>query len=135
MGGNIVMIIGSALLLMVGFFELNRRDQGMLLLHFVGFAGASIVIPIATFFQVEAIHNQNRSKYEEMWVMPICCMCISWPCLFAWSYFNFSPSRLEQFERGLAERIEHGGSCQEYLEEVRPKVNRFALKCLILEWV
>ena len=134
-GGNIMMMIGSAGLLMTGKIEMNRYDIGMCLLHVLGFFTAVFIIPLAGFLQCNAIHQQNRTEYWGVWVIPICLMAISYPSMIAWFYVAFSQSRLEQFEKALIAHIENGGNVEEYLKEARPKINRYSLKCLVLESV
>ena len=133
--GNIMIMIGSASLFMCGFFDANRRDMGMMLMHCLGFVVAVVIIPLAAFLQCDAIHAQNRKDYWIVWVIPIFLMCISWPCLLGFWFIAMRPANLEQFEKALIAHIENGGSAEEYLKEARPKINKFAFQSLLMECV
>lgn len=131
-GGNIMMMIGSALIVMIGVFEMDRFDIGSQILHTLGAVVSVFVIEIAVFLQCESIHSQDEENLGVIWVSPIFLLVIS--VFFIGSFcFLATPRNCEQFEKDLIVHIKNGGSLEEYMKEARPKINRLSLQILVSE--
>lgn len=118
-------IIGVAGVVMIGMFELNQFDRGMILFHYIGVILA-ICLMVAAIIQGAELGGYHL-------VCPLILNVIAWPCFLYWSWIS-RPSSTKKFQLELMSCIEDKGkSPRECLEEARKNINKFSVQCVVLE--
>ena len=124
---HLLITIGVCGLLMIGIFQLNQYDRGMILFHYIG-AILSLAIMVAAIIQGVSLGGYHM-------ICPITLTVAALSCLAYWFWISH-PSQIRKFEQRLISCSEENSkSPRECLQEIRVKVNRFSVKCIVLEGI
>jgi len=126
-----LIIIGVSGIVMIGMFELNHFDQGMRLFHYVG-VGMAICILAASLIQGWSLGGYNM-------LFPLMLNVVAWPCFLTWRWYS-SPERANQFQEKFLEysRLQRASGKtldDECRRALYKKINRFSVKCILLEGI